>query len=135
LHNTGWGFGEIARLYELANLSGKPLAEIQDLRVAGAGWGEIEKTLGVKLGKGGGNLGSIISGHGITDTHPLTKTNGGVGSSTNNPSHVLSNSGQARGNPAQPQGNPGPPPSNPGRPQNNPGQPQNNGNHGKGMKP
>lgn len=64
LHNSGWGFGEIYELYELAKLTNKTVAEIQAMRDSGMGWGEIEATLSVKHSISGGNLGSIVSNRG-----------------------------------------------------------------------
>jgi hypothetical protein len=65
LHGSGWGYGEIFKLYELARLSGKSPDEIQAMRAYGLGWGQIAKALNVKLGGRGDHvtLGGVISGH------------------------------------------------------------------------
>jgi hypothetical protein len=65
LHGSGWGYGEIFKLYELARISGKSPDEIQAMRASGLGWGQIAKALNVKLGGGEDHvtLGGVISGH------------------------------------------------------------------------
>jgi hypothetical protein len=68
LHDSGWGFGEIYKLYDLARLTGMTPAQIQALRDSGLGWGQIEAQLGVKHGNHGDNLGGIVSGRTLTST-------------------------------------------------------------------
>ncbi len=80
LRNAGWGYGEIFRLYLLAQRSGKTAADVQAMRDAGMGWGEIAQKLGLTPGNKGVNLGAAVSGRGITGT--MTNT---VGSKPNPP--------------------------------------------------
>jgi hypothetical protein len=74
LHDSGWGFGEIYKLYEYARLSGHTPEQIQAMRDAGMGWGNIAKALNIKPGNHGDNLGGIMSGRSITLTDSLTST-------------------------------------------------------------
>ena len=74
LHDSGWGFGEIAKLYMLADKSGKTPEEIQAMRDSGMGWGNIAKALGLKPGNAGDNLGGIVSGRNVTDTETLQQS-------------------------------------------------------------
>jgi len=60
LHDSGWGYGEIFKLYALAKASGKTVAEIKAMRDAGQGWGEIAKAMNLSPGNHGANLGSIM---------------------------------------------------------------------------
>ncbi|MCL4506514.1 MAG: hypothetical protein M1434_04750 [Chloroflexi bacterium] len=64
LHNSGWGYGEIFKLYEFAQVSGKTPDEIQAMRTSGLGWGQIAQALGIKVGEGNGHGkdGDVISG-------------------------------------------------------------------------
>jgi hypothetical protein len=61
LHNEGFGFGEIARIYLTAQASGGALTpeQVLEMRQAGVGWGQIKKDYGVH--PGGNGLGSIMS--------------------------------------------------------------------------
>ena len=68
LHNSGWGFGEIFKLYLLAQESGKTVDQIKALRDSGMGWGEIAKSLDLSPGNKGKNLGAAVSGHGTGET-------------------------------------------------------------------
>jgi hypothetical protein len=68
MHQSGLGFGEIARVYMLAQSSGKTPAEVLAMRESGMGWGQIMKELGFK--PGGNNLGAIMSGRGVKDKEP-----------------------------------------------------------------
>ncbi len=68
LHNQGWGFGEILKLYGLAKESGRTPDQIKALRDSGMGWGEIAKSLDLSPGNKGDNLGAAVSGRGITET-------------------------------------------------------------------
>jgi hypothetical protein len=61
LHGAGWGYGEIFRLHQLSSASGRPISDVQALRDSGLGWGQIAKTLGVRPGNAGINLGAAIS--------------------------------------------------------------------------
>lgn len=63
LHDGGWGYGEIFKLYALAQDSGKTVAEIKAMRDAGQGWGQIAKALKLSPGNQGANLGSIVRGN------------------------------------------------------------------------
>ena len=47
LHCEGWGFGEIARAYLLAEETGSNAQAYLDLNTAGMGWGEIMRASGV----------------------------------------------------------------------------------------
>lgn len=72
LHNAGWGFGEIYKLYSYADKTGKTPAEIQAMRDSGMGWGEIAKALDLAPGNAGNNLGGVISGRNVTtDTQTI----------------------------------------------------------------
>ena len=89
LHEAGWGYGEIYRLYSYAEKTGKTPAEIQAMRDAGMGWGEIAKALNLAPGNAGDNLGGVISGRNVTTvtqtikqkplapTHPQAHQNNG----------------------------------------------------------
>ena len=64
LHCAGNGFGNIARVYLLAEASNTPVADILAMRADGMGWGHIARELGVHprdiapgriLGHGNGN--------------------------------------------------------------------------------
>jgi hypothetical protein len=71
LHNAGFGFGEIARAYFIANLSKGSVTpqQVLDLAAGGMGWGEIMKQYAFKPGHGN-NLGAIMRGdHGSSATH------------------------------------------------------------------
>ncbi len=87
LHNSGWGYGEIFKLYLLAQLSGKTSDEIQAMREDKMGWGVITKALGLPPGNKGSNLGAAVSGRGISATVTTTTTvpSGGNGKSKGNP--------------------------------------------------
>lgn len=62
LRAEGWGYGEIAMAYFMAQLSGEDVEVIIALREEGNGWGEIRReTLGF-AGLHGYNLGLIVSG-------------------------------------------------------------------------
>lgn len=62
MHNSGWGFGEIFKLYSYAQQSGKTPEEIEAMREDGMGWGQISKELGLAPGNKGMNLGGAVSG-------------------------------------------------------------------------
>ena len=64
LHNSGWGYGEIEKLYEMAKASGKSVADIKAMRASGKGWGEIASSLNLSVSGHDANLGAIISGRG-----------------------------------------------------------------------
>jgi hypothetical protein len=68
MHQSGLGFGEIARAYMMAQSSGKTVDELLAMRESGMGWGQIMKELSFK--PGGKNLGAIMSGHGVKDKEP-----------------------------------------------------------------
>jgi len=61
LHNTGWGYGEIFKLYQLSLVSGRTISEVRSLRDSGMGWGNIAKQLNVSPGNAGFNLGAAMS--------------------------------------------------------------------------
>jgi hypothetical protein len=75
-HDQGLGYGEIARAYFLAQLSGKSVEYVMILYQGGLGWGEVAKELGLAPGNKGCNLGSIMSGRAITVTQTMTGTVG-----------------------------------------------------------
>jgi hypothetical protein len=60
LHDEGFGFGEIARVYLTAMVSGGALTpeDILAMRQEGVGWGEIKKDYGIH--PGGNGLGTIM---------------------------------------------------------------------------
>ncbi len=64
LHDSGWGFGEIEKLYAMAQESGQPVATIKSMRASGKGWGEIAQALDVSVSGPSINLGAIVSGQG-----------------------------------------------------------------------
>jgi len=70
-HDEGLGYGEIARAYFLAELSGESVAEVMALYERGMGWGEVAKALDLAPGNRGWNLGAIMSGRLLTDTVTL----------------------------------------------------------------
>lgn len=76
LHNAGWGYGDIFKLYELAKETNKSPAEIMAMRAAGMGWGEIAQSLGIPPGNKGVNLGAAVSGRGAAGTQNAPKGNG-----------------------------------------------------------
>ena len=65
LHDGGMGYGEIARCFFLAQLSGQDLDYITDLRETGLGWGEVARNVSLAPGNRGRNLGAIRSGRPI----------------------------------------------------------------------
>ena len=74
LHISGWGFGEIFKLYNYALLTGQTVESIQAMRdVDQMGWGQIAKALGLHPGNKGNNLGGIISGRNIVTPTVGTK--------------------------------------------------------------
>lgn len=78
LHNSGVGFGVIARAYLTARASNGVLTPTQvlDLLQSGMGWGEIKKQYGVQ--PGGNGLGAIMSGRAAPILTPGA-TSGGPG--------------------------------------------------------
>lgn len=60
LHNSGYGYGEIVKLYEFALVSGKTVTEVQQMRDSGMGWGQISNTLNLPRGAGKVTLGTIM---------------------------------------------------------------------------
>jgi hypothetical protein len=60
LHNSGYGYGEIVKLYQFALVSGKAVSEVQQMRDSGMGWGQISKMLNLPRGVGKVTLGSIM---------------------------------------------------------------------------
>jgi hypothetical protein len=62
LHDSGLGYGEIARVFMTAGALNDRLTfeEVLALRESGLGWGEIAKQYGVRLG--GNGLGAITRG-------------------------------------------------------------------------
>ncbi len=60
LHDEGFGFGEIARVYLTAYATDGALTpeQVLDMRLAGVGWGQIKKDYGVH--PGGKGLGAIM---------------------------------------------------------------------------
>jgi hypothetical protein len=72
LHEEGYGFGVIAKAYFAAQKLGIDPQVLLDEFAAGTGWGNIMKNHGLHPGQAGrgGNLGTIMSGHGnsLSDT-------------------------------------------------------------------
>jgi hypothetical protein len=64
LHDKGWGYGEIEKLYEMARESGASVSLIEPMRTGGKGWGEIAEALNLSVSGAGKNLGAIISADG-----------------------------------------------------------------------
>ena len=64
LHESGFGFGTIARAYLTAQQSNGALTpeQILAMRQAGMGWGQIKKEYGIH--PGGNGLGTIMREHG-----------------------------------------------------------------------
>ena len=63
LRAMGWGYGEIAKAYFLAQLGDLDVAEVIAMReVDGSGWGQIMKVVLGSAGLHGSNLGMIVSG-------------------------------------------------------------------------
>jgi hypothetical protein len=74
LHESGWGYGEIYKLYSYAKQTGKTIAEIQAMRDSGMGWGQIASALNLTPGNAGDNLGGVVSGRNVTTgTQSLTQ--------------------------------------------------------------
>jgi hypothetical protein len=65
LRDDGWGFGEIFKLYALAEESGETPDQIEMMRNSGMGWGEIARALDLSPGNKGNNLGAAVSGRGL----------------------------------------------------------------------
>ncbi len=62
MHNSGWGFGEIFKMYLLVEKYGKNADDIQAMRQSGMGWGQIMKDMDLPPGNKGANLGAAVSG-------------------------------------------------------------------------
>lgn len=64
LHESGFGFGTIARAYLTAQQSNGALTpeQLLAMRQAGTGWGQIKKEYGIH--PGGNGLGTIVRQHG-----------------------------------------------------------------------
>ncbi len=60
LHKSGYGYGEIVKLYEFALVSGKTATAVQQMRDSGMGWGQISKALNLPRGAGKVTLGTIM---------------------------------------------------------------------------
>ena len=82
LHFQGYGFGELAIAYALAQeyspAQGEDSLTVEDIladKASGIGWGEIAMSLGLHPGNRDRNLGRIVSGRvGISDTIPISTT-------------------------------------------------------------
>jgi hypothetical protein len=61
-HSDGYGFGELAIAYALAQEGGLTVQEILDMKESGMGLGEIAAYLGLPPGNSDRNLGRIVSG-------------------------------------------------------------------------
>jgi hypothetical protein len=95
LHASGWGFGEIFKLYNYANLSGQTVESIQTMReVDHMGWGQIAKALDLHPGNQGDNLGGIVSGRNVVSDTVETDTTRRNNSHSNKP--VKTNPGHNR---------------------------------------
>ncbi len=101
LHDAGFGFGEIARAYFIAELSmgGATPQEILDAVASGMGWGEIMKQYAFKPGRGH-NLGAIMSGHDSTSNQNANQNgnqNSNPGGKPNCPGNSCTAPGQQNG--------------------------------------
>ncbi len=63
LHNSGYGYGEIVKLFQFALVSGKSVTEVQQMRESGMGWGQISKALNLPRGAGKVSIGTIMRAH------------------------------------------------------------------------
>ncbi len=61
LHQEGLGYGEIAKAYALAEITGKSVEDILAMKKEERGWGEIAQELKVDPGKWDPNLGKVIN--------------------------------------------------------------------------
>ena len=104
LHNEGWGFGEIFKLYQLAVESGMTPDQIKAMRDSGLGWGQIAMDLNLAPGNKGKNLGAAVSGRGtISSTQTMTQTQNTNSTSNDN------SQGNPHGGPPGNSGGGGPP--------------------------
>jgi hypothetical protein len=62
LHESGVGYGNIVKLHEYAQASGKTVEEIQAMRESGMGWGKIRKDLALPKDAAKTSLGDIRRG-------------------------------------------------------------------------
>jgi hypothetical protein len=102
LHDSGVGFGVIARAYLTAKASNGVLTPTQVLAMfqAGMGWGQFKHQYGIR--PGGNGLGSIMSGH-ATPVPTLPPSAPGKGHGSNGGGPAVNNPGP--GNPAACPGN------------------------------
>jgi hypothetical protein len=96
---AGFGYGEIAKAYFIAQASGRTVDEILAMRRACMGWGEIEQQLGVHPA---GNLGTVMKawhgpGNGNSGGNGGQGNGNGNGSSGNGHSNNGSGNGQGNG--------------------------------------
>lgn len=72
LHSEGYGWGELAIVYALAQESGWDVDDILAMKSSGIGWGEIAQFLGLPPSNRDRNLGRIVSGRVVaSDTIPV----------------------------------------------------------------
>jgi hypothetical protein len=114
LHDSGWGYGEIFKLYDYAQASGQSVADIEAMRAAGQGWGEIAKALNLPPGNQGDNLGSVVRGShgngpaGPDNGKPESPPGKGGNPDKGKPNFTPGNSGnQGKGKPDSPPGKSG----------------------------
>jgi hypothetical protein len=126
LHCNGWGFGEIARAYLLAEETGEDVEHFVALREMGTGWGQIMHATGVhpsQLAPGRVMVRQIFGTTDESDAEAATIQQGQQQPGGGRPAHAgpPGNPGGGRPDHAGPPGNPGGgrpdhagPPSNPG---------------------
>jgi hypothetical protein len=98
LHDSGWGFGEIYKLYSYADKTGKTPAEIQAMRDSGMGWGEIAKALDLAPGNAGDNLGGVMSGRNVTTDTQTIKQKSTIHTETHQNNGSQNKGGRDNGN-------------------------------------
>jgi hypothetical protein len=90
-HCKGYGFGEIAKAYKLAQLTGKTASDIFALRMARQGWGNIVKSLGV-------NPKDLAPGQAMKGTADGNSHNKGKGDDQNKDNGNGNGKGKGHGN-------------------------------------
>jgi len=128
LHNAGWGYGEIFKLYQLSLVSGRTISEVKSLRDGGMGWGNIAKQLNVRPGNAGFNLGAAMSERQVIAL--TTQLPGATNTYTAPPqAYERQKPPKKKDNPGQGNNN-GNGQNNPGRGNGQGGNQSDNGNHG-----
>ncbi len=119
----GLGWGEVYKVFLLAQLTGQSPTAIVNTRQSGQGWGEIFKAAGQNPGQGKNNLGQSIKASQQPTTTVTTsvtpKSNKGNGNGQDDQNDDKGQNQPNKGNPnsVNPnRGNPNNPPSNTGKP-------------------